>query len=233
MNRIVPGWDNRVTCSDVAQPRMYLRVSLLAHLDLRDAVLVGHSMGTGEVTRYLASYGSGDHHALQLGHHRPRVAKGVLVSPIPPYLLQAPDNPDGVPQSVFDGFAQAARADTPAWVKGFLDTFIQHRHPARHRDQRPGLAGQLEPGRHRLGHGRGRLHRHLGHRLPRRPAQDRRAHAGRPGRRGHGPADRQDRQAAARPDPRRQPHRDRGRPARDPLDPRRQVNTALLDFLRS
>ncbi len=97
--------------------------ALLEHLDLRDAVLVGHSMGTGEVTRYLASYGSGEHHALQLGRHRPRVAKGVLVSPIPPYLLQADDNPDGVPGSVFDGFAVAAAADTPAWMKGFLDTF--------------------------------------------------------------------------------------------------------------
>src|SRR5216683_6882922 len=85
--------------------------ALLEHLDLRDAVLVGHSMGTGEVTRYLSNYGSA------------RVAKGVLVSPIPPYLLQADDNPDGVPQSLFDGFAQAARADTPAWMKGFLDNF--------------------------------------------------------------------------------------------------------------
>jgi non-heme chloroperoxidase len=47
----------------------------------------------------------------------------VLVAPIPPYLLQAGDNPDGVPQAVFDGFAQAARADTPAWMKGFLDNF--------------------------------------------------------------------------------------------------------------
>jgi non-heme chloroperoxidase len=80
-------------------------------------------MGTGEVTRYLASDGSGEHHALQLGDDRPRVTKGVLVSPIPPYLLQAPDNPDGVPGSVFDGFAAAAAADTPAWMKGFLDTF--------------------------------------------------------------------------------------------------------------
>jgi pimeloyl-ACP methyl ester carboxylesterase len=51
------------------------------------------------------------------------VAKGVLVAPIPPYLLQAGDNPDGVPQGLFDGFAQAARADTPAWMKGFLDNF--------------------------------------------------------------------------------------------------------------
>jgi non-heme chloroperoxidase len=97
--------------------------TLLEHLDLRDAVLAGHSMGTGEVTRYLGSYGSAGHHALQLGHHRPRVAKGVLVSPIPPYLLQAPDNPDGVPQALFDGFVQAATADTPAWMKGFLDNF--------------------------------------------------------------------------------------------------------------
>jgi pimeloyl-ACP methyl ester carboxylesterase len=97
--------------------------ALLEHLDLRDAVLVGHSMGTGEVTRYLASYGPGEHHGLQLGHHRPRVAKGVLVSPIPPYLLQTPDNPDGVPQSLFDGFTAAATGDTPAWMKGFLDTY--------------------------------------------------------------------------------------------------------------
>jgi non-heme chloroperoxidase len=85
--------------------------TLLEHLDLRDAVLVGHSMGTGEVTRYLGRYGSA------------RVVKGVLVAPIPPYLLQAPDNPDGVPQSLFDGFAAAATADTPAWMKGFLDNF--------------------------------------------------------------------------------------------------------------
>jgi non-heme chloroperoxidase len=85
--------------------------ALLEHLDLRDAVLVGHSMGTGEVTRYLGRYGSA------------RVARGVLVAPIPPYLLQAGDNPDGVPQALFDGFAAAARADAPAWMKGFLDNF--------------------------------------------------------------------------------------------------------------
>ena len=85
--------------------------TLLEHLDLRDAVLAGHSMGTGEVSRYLGRYGSA------------RVAKGVLVSPIPPYLMQADDNPEGVPPALFDGFAQAARADTPAWMKGFLDNF--------------------------------------------------------------------------------------------------------------
>jgi non-heme chloroperoxidase len=85
--------------------------TLLDHLGLHDAVLVGHSMGTGEVTRYLGHYGSA------------RVAKGVLVAPIPPYLLQAGDNPEGVPRSLFDGFVHAAQADTPAWMKGFLDNF--------------------------------------------------------------------------------------------------------------
>jgi non-heme chloroperoxidase len=85
--------------------------ALLEHLDLREAVLVGHSMGTGEVTRYLATHGSA------------RVVKGVLIAPIPPFLLATADNPDGVPQSLFDGFVQAAQADTPAWMKGFLDNF--------------------------------------------------------------------------------------------------------------
>jgi len=85
--------------------------ALVTRLDLFDVTLVGHSMGTGEVTRYLGRFGS------------ERIASGVLVSPLPPFLLQTADNPDGVPKSVFDGFIQAARQDTPAWMKGFLDTF--------------------------------------------------------------------------------------------------------------
>ena len=85
--------------------------TLMETLDLRGATLVGHSMGTGEVTRYLGAYGSG------------RVRNGVLMSPIPPFLLQTDDNPDGLPGSLFDGFVQAAAADTPAWMKGFLDNF--------------------------------------------------------------------------------------------------------------
>ena len=85
--------------------------ALVEHLDLREAVLVGHSMGTGEVTRYLGTYGSA------------RVAKGVLISPIPPFLLQTQDNPEGLPASLFDGFVQAAQADAPAWMKSFLDSF--------------------------------------------------------------------------------------------------------------
>jgi len=85
--------------------------ALLDTLDLREVTLVGHSMGTGEVSRYVGSFGSA------------RIAQGVLVSPIPPFLLQAPDNPDGIPMSVFDGFIEAARHDTPAWMKGFLGNF--------------------------------------------------------------------------------------------------------------
>jgi non-heme chloroperoxidase len=85
--------------------------TLLETLDLREVTLIGHSMGTGEVTRYLGRYGSA------------QVAQGVMVAPIPPYLLQADDNPEGVPASVFEGFAQAARADTPAWMKGLLDSY--------------------------------------------------------------------------------------------------------------
>src|SRR6476620_10685610 len=84
---------------------------LLNTLDLRDVTLVGHSMGTGEVTRYLGQFGS------------TLVARGVLVSPIPPFLLQTPDNPEGLPANLFDGFMQAASEDTPVWMKGFLDSF--------------------------------------------------------------------------------------------------------------
>ena len=57
--------------------------TLLEHLELREAVLVGHSMGTGEVTRYLSSYGSA------------RVAKGVLVSPTPRSCCRRPTTPMG------------------------------------------------------------------------------------------------------------------------------------------
>jgi non-heme chloroperoxidase len=85
--------------------------TLMEALDLRDVILVGHSMGTGEVTRYLGAYGSA------------RVSKAVLISPIPPFLLQTDDNPEGLPASLFDGFVHTASADAPAWMKGFLDNF--------------------------------------------------------------------------------------------------------------
>ena len=85
--------------------------TLLTTLDLNDVILVGFSMGTGEVTRYIGTYGTG------------RVSRAVLAGPIPPYLLRADDNPDGVPQSVFDGFKDQIRADRPAFLTGFFDSF--------------------------------------------------------------------------------------------------------------
>jgi non-heme chloroperoxidase len=86
--------------------------ALMNALDLRDATIVGHSMGTGEVTRYLGTYGSA------------RVAGGVLVSPIPPFLLLTDDNPQGLPQSLFDGFVDTAKTDIPAWMTAFLANFF-------------------------------------------------------------------------------------------------------------
>jgi non-heme chloroperoxidase len=85
--------------------------ALLEHLDLSDIVLVGFSMGTGEVTRYLGTYGSA------------RVSKAALLGAIPPFLLKTDDNPEGVDQEVFDGIKQAIKADRYAFFKGFFDNF--------------------------------------------------------------------------------------------------------------
>jgi non-heme chloroperoxidase len=84
---------------------------LLEHLDLQDVVLVGFSMGTGEVTRYLSTYGSA------------RVRKAALLGAIPPFLLKTDDNPDGVDGQVFKDIKAAIAADRYAWFKDFLDNF--------------------------------------------------------------------------------------------------------------
>ena len=71
------------------------------------------------------------------------MARGVLVSPIPPFLLQTDDNPEGLPASLFEEFVKQAEGDTPAFLKGFLDNFYNIdviRWDAR---QRPGVPGQL------------------------------------------------------------------------------------------
>ncbi|RSM93710.1 alpha/beta hydrolase [Nonomuraea sp. WAC 01424] len=85
--------------------------TLMETLDLRDAVLGGFSMGSGEVTRYLGTYGSG------------RVCKAVLMAPLQPYLLKADDNPEGVDGSVLDNTMRAVTADRVAFLKAFLDDF--------------------------------------------------------------------------------------------------------------
>ena len=66
--------------------------SVTEHLGLRDAIHVGHSTGGGEVVRYLARHGES------------RVARAVLISSVPPLMVQTEANPGGLPKSVFDGF---------------------------------------------------------------------------------------------------------------------------------
>ncbi len=85
--------------------------TLLSTLDLNDAVLVGFSMGTGEVARYLSTYGSA------------RVARAAFLGSLEPFLLQTEDNPGGVPQSVFDGLTEAVTADRYAFFTEFFKNF--------------------------------------------------------------------------------------------------------------
>jgi non-heme chloroperoxidase len=73
--------------------------AVVAALDLRNAVHIGHSTGGGEVARYVAKYGKG------------RVAKAVLVSAIPPIMVKSDKNPGGTPIEVFDGFRSALAAN--------------------------------------------------------------------------------------------------------------------------
>jgi pimeloyl-ACP methyl ester carboxylesterase len=84
---------------------------LMTKLDLRDATLVGFSMGGGEVARYLAAHGS------------ERVSKAVFMAAIPPFLLKTPDNPEGVDGAVFEGIKKDIAADRPAFLSGFFTNF--------------------------------------------------------------------------------------------------------------
>ena len=84
---------------------------ILDTLDLTEVVLVGFSMGSGEVARYISNYGS------------TRVAKAVFLGSLQPFLLQTDDNPTGVPQEVFDGLLKAVTADRFAFFTGFYQNF--------------------------------------------------------------------------------------------------------------
>jgi non-heme chloroperoxidase len=86
--------------------------TVLRTLDVRDVVLVGFSMGSGEVARYLGRYGSD------------RIAKAAFLAEIPPFLLKTDDNPTGAPQEVFDGIKAAATADRYAWFEKFFADFF-------------------------------------------------------------------------------------------------------------
>lgn len=85
--------------------------ALATKLDLRDAALVGFSMGGGEVARYLGRYGS------------ERVRKAAFLAAIPPFLLKTPDNPAGVDANIFEGIKQGLAADRPAFLSAFFSNF--------------------------------------------------------------------------------------------------------------
>jgi non-heme chloroperoxidase len=90
---------------------------LIEALDLRDATLVGHSTGGGEVTRYLGRHGS------------KRVSSAVLISAVPPLMLKTKDNPGGLPMSAFDELRAAVVADRSQFFKDLTTPFYGYNKP--------------------------------------------------------------------------------------------------------
>jgi non-heme chloroperoxidase len=87
--------------------------TVLETLDLRDAIIAGFSMGSGEVTRYLSTYGSA------------RVAKAALIASLQPFLGKTDDNPDGAaPLDFFQGISDTVKADRYAYFTEFFDGFF-------------------------------------------------------------------------------------------------------------
>src|SRR5262252_3983274 len=91
--------------------------ALVAALDLRDALHVGHSTGGGEVARYIGRHGT------------QRVAKAVLIGAIPPLMLQTPANPGGLPIEVFDQLRAAVVADRSQFWKDLSLPFYSYNRP--------------------------------------------------------------------------------------------------------
>ncbi|MEO6489192.1 MAG: alpha/beta hydrolase [Ferruginibacter sp.] len=85
--------------------------SLLDELDLQDVTLVGFSMGGGEIAKYFSLFGGA------------RITKVVLISAVVPYMLKTDDNPDGVPQEVFDKMAKGMLDDRPTFLEEFNKDF--------------------------------------------------------------------------------------------------------------
>ena len=90
---------------------------LIEHLDLRDVVLVGHSTGGGEVTRYMGRHGTS------------RVAKAVLLSAIPPLMLRTDANPEGLPISAFDAIREGVDTDRSQYYKDLSAAFYGANRP--------------------------------------------------------------------------------------------------------
>jgi non-heme chloroperoxidase len=90
---------------------------LIEHLDLRDVVLVGHSTGGGEVTRYMGRHGTS------------RVAKAVLLSAIPPLMLRTDANPEGLPMSALDAIREGVARDRSQYYKDLSAAFYGANRP--------------------------------------------------------------------------------------------------------
>jgi non-heme chloroperoxidase len=109
----VKGYDYDTFAEDLSK--------LINHLDLRDATIVGFSMGGGEVARYLGKFGSG------------RIGKAAILSGIPPFLLKSDENPAGVDAATIRGLQDAIASDRLAYLTAFLkdfynlDTFLGNR----------------------------------------------------------------------------------------------------------
>ena len=91
--------------------------ALTSHLDLKDAIHVGHSTGGGEVARYIGRHGS------------ERVAKAVLIGAVPPIMLKTPANPGGLPIDVFDGIRKNVLADRSSFFKELTIPFYGYNRP--------------------------------------------------------------------------------------------------------
>jgi non-heme chloroperoxidase len=88
--------------------------ALLRELDLKEVSLVGFSMGSGEVTRYIGKYGTD------------RIRRAVLIGTLGPYLVKAADNSEGVDGKVFADIKAAIRTDRPAFLMEFLKNFYNY-----------------------------------------------------------------------------------------------------------
>lgn len=94
-DRHARGWDMDLLADDLAQ--------LLDHLDLTDVTFVGHSMGCGEIVRYVTRHGNR------------RVGRAVLLAPIMPLLVKTPDNPDGIDPAYLQASVDLLKRDVPQW----------------------------------------------------------------------------------------------------------------------
>ncbi len=108
------GYDFDTLADDIA--------AVLDSLDLRDAVLVGHSMGCNEIVRYLTRHGSA------------RVAGAVLLGTMTPFVLKTRDNPDGIDAGFFETFREQLMRDFPQWIDDNMVPFVHTDTPAGMKD---------------------------------------------------------------------------------------------------